>query len=141
MESLPNSLILDANILFSFFKSDSTRRHLIRELVKQEVQFFSPDFTFEEILSDKDKIKKFANIDENEFTFLLRLLTKQITSIHKEKYASLLSNAKSLSPHEKDIHYFALALFLKIPIWSDENAFKNQESIEIITTKKLLELI
>ena len=41
----------------------------------------------------------------------------------------------------KDDPYFALALSLNCPIWSDEEAFKQQSRIKVFNTKKLSELI
>lgn len=141
MLPLSKTLIIDANILFSFFKSDSVRRHLIEELLNNEFQLISPEFVLEELLSDKEKIKKFSNISESEFSFLFSVIEKIVILAPKREYFKFLSEANKISPHKKGIKddpYFALALSRNYPIWSDENEFKNQSKIKIFSTKDLL---
>ena len=38
------------------------------------------------------------------------------------------------APHAKDVPYFALALSLNCPIWSDEKSFKKQNKVEVYST-------
>jgi len=47
-EKLPRLLIVDACILFSFFKSDSIRRRIIEELPNFGCRLISPAFAFKE---------------------------------------------------------------------------------------------
>lgn len=138
--SVPELLIIDANILFSFFKSDSVRRYLIEELLNCECKLISPDFVFEELSQNKDKIMKFSKIDESEFIFLVLLLKKEIKTISESEYSEFLINAKSISPHTKDDPYFALALAFNLSIWSDEEKFKQQSKIKIFDTARLAKL-
>jgi len=42
--SIPKELIVDASILFSFFKADSARRNIFKKLLEQECKLVSPDF-------------------------------------------------------------------------------------------------
>ena len=141
MISFPRSLIPDANILFSFFKSDSTRRHVFRDLLKHDVKFFDPRLIIEEILSEKGKIKRFSYINESEFLYLFNLLDKQIEKSNKDEFEKSITEARDIAPHEKDIPYFALALSLNMPIWSDEKAFKKQSKVKVLSTKDLLNLL
>ena len=141
--SAPKSLIIDANILFSFFRSDSVRKHLIEELLNLDCELISPDFVIKELLSDKEKIKKFSGINEAEFSELFFLLKDEIKTVPKSKYKEFLSKASKLSPHDnstKDDPYFALALSTNFPIWSDEKAFKKQDEVKIFSTKEIAEL-
>ena len=131
-------IIVDANTLFSFFKPDSTRRHIFRELLKKECKFSSPDLLFNELESNKPKIIKFAHIDESDFSYLYRLLHNEIRTLSEESYSKFLPEANKISPHEKDIPYFALAIYLNCPLWSDEKAFKQQTKVKIFSTEELL---
>lgn len=137
---VPKLLIIDANILFSFFKSNSARRYLIEELLNCECKLISPDFVFEELSQNKDKIMKFSKIDESEFIFLFLLLKREIETISKSEYSKFLVKSKVISPHTKDEPYFALALAFNLPIWSDEEEFKKQSKIEIFGTARLAKL-
>ena len=144
MASLPNELIIDANILFSFFKSDSVRRHLIEELLNNDCKLSSPEFALKELLSDKEKIIKFSGISESDFTFNFSILEKEIKVVLEDEYEEFLSEANKISPHNnstKDDPYFALALSYNSPIWSDETAFKEQSKVKVFSTKDLLKLL
>src|SRR3989338_7501025 len=145
MPSLPSELIIDASILFSFFKSDSSRRKVMEELLIKGCKLFSPYFVIEELSDNKDKILRYAKIERSNFIFSLSVLQRKVKTFHEEKYSEFLSEANKLSPHEednKDDPYFALSLALnKIPIWSDEPAFKKQSEIRVFTTKELSELL
>jgi len=143
MESVPKKLVIDANILFSFFQHKSFRRYLIEELLNSDCELISPEFVFEELLNSKPKILKFSGIDNSDFDFLYSLLLSEIISVKSSKYFSSLSESDKISPHssKKDSPYFALALFSNCPIWSDEKAFLKQDKIRIFSTKDLLKLL
>ncbi|MBC7080818.1 MAG: hypothetical protein H5T44_00975 [Thermoplasmatales archaeon] len=59
----PKILIVDASILFSFFKKDSLRRELIERLPYLGYKLISPDYVFEELFKEKEKIMEFSKID------------------------------------------------------------------------------
>ena len=144
MPSLPKELVVDASILFSFFKADSVRRHLIEELLNSECRLISPEYVLSELLLDKEKIKRYSGISELEFSFLFSILEKEIRFklFPKDSYGSFLPEANKISPHAegtKDDPYFALALAKNCPIWSDEKAFKKQDKVKVVTTSELRE--
>jgi len=145
MPLLPKTLIVDANVLFSFFKSSSERRRLIEELPNLGCKLISPKFAFRELLDNKDRIKKFGKINELAFIFLFSLLELKIESFPESTYKEFLSDANKISPHPgstKDDPYFALSLlFNKCPIWSDEEAFKQQSEVKIFSTENLLKML
>ena len=141
MSSLPKELIVDASILFSFFKKESVRRHLTKELMNKGCKLFSPPFILEELRSDKEKIIKSANISHGEFEVTFSVIEKEIELISEEEYEEFIAEADKISPHEKDVPYFALALSFNMPIWSDEKEFKEQSKIEIFSTKQLFDLV
>ena len=133
-------LVVDANILFSFFRPDSERKHLVEGLLISDCELVSPEFVIEELLSDKEKIKKFSGLNESEFSELFLILEDEIMVVPKSEYDKFLSDAIKLSPHIKDAPYFALALSLNSPIWSDEKAFKKQSKVKIFSTSALSKL-
>ncbi|MBI2045523.1 hypothetical protein HYT23_05695 [Candidatus Pacearchaeota archaeon] len=145
MESIPEVLIVDANILFSFFKLESVRRYVMEELLNLDCELISPKFVFEELFKNKQKLMKFSQIDDSEFDFLYSLLEQEIKVAKESEYKEFLLEANKLSPHKedtKDDSYFALSLaFNKTPIWSDEKAFKQQSEIKVLSTKDLLKLL
>jgi len=132
-------LVVDASILFSFFKKESARRRLIKELRNRGSKLVSPDFAMEELLSDKEKVMEFAGINELGFKFLFSLLERRIEIVPKSEYEEFLFKAREISPHGRDDPYFALALSLNSAIWSDERAFKEQLRVKVFSTKELIE--
>ncbi|MEK6968674.1 MAG: PIN domain-containing protein [Nanoarchaeota archaeon] len=48
--------------------------------------------------------------------------------------------AKKISPDPDDVAYFALALYLGCPIWSNDKRLKEQNKVRIITTKELAQI-
>ncbi|HIJ03012.1 TPA: hypothetical protein HA369_01705 [Candidatus Woesearchaeota archaeon] len=65
-------------------------------------------------------------------------MEKKITISPKEDYQQYLTPAKHITPDENDTEYFALALKLSCPIWSNDKRLKNQEKIRIFSTTELL---
>ena len=141
---LPDILVVDASILFSFFEKDSARRGLIEVLPLRGSRLISPKFAFTELLDIRERIMRYAKIDESEFLFLFSLIERKIDSFPEEKYGRFLMEAAEISPHgedTKDDAYFALALAFNCPIWSDEEAFKKQDKVKILTTEDVVKLL
>ncbi|MCG2718067.1 MAG: PIN domain-containing protein [Nanoarchaeota archaeon] len=135
-------LIVDANILFSFFKPESFNRDLIKSLYIKGVRLFIPDFGLDEVLSLKARICDFCGIDESEFEKSFTLLYEIFDAVPKHKFENLIPEARKLLPeHTKDIPYFALALSLNCGIWSNEKRFKKQSNVKIFSTDDLLKIL
>jgi len=141
---IPENLIADASILFSFFKVNSSRRDVFKRLLEQECKLSSPDFVSKELSSNKPDIMKFAKINEGEFDDVMSELNNDLGEFKKSEYEKFLPEANKISPHgkgTKDDPYFALALAFNFPIWSDEAAFKLQSRVRVFTTAELLKLL
>ena len=142
---IPDELIVDASILFSFFNKLSTRRKVVKKLLDIGCNLISPEYMLDELIDNKSDIMKYAKITESEFNELFLELNNDLDTFKEESYKRFLAKANKLSPHgedTKDDPYFALSLSLnKIPIWSDEPGFNKQSEIEIFTTENLGELL
>jgi predicted nucleic acid-binding protein len=69
------------------------------------------------------------------------LLSELISVIPQSEYESFIPAASTLLPgHPKDIPYFALALKLMAPVWSNEKRFKKQSQIVVYSTTELKQL-
>lgn len=144
MERLPKTLVVDASILFSFFKRDSSRRRLIEKLPNSGCELICPRFVFRELMSDKEKVMKYGKINELSFTFLFSLLLRKVKLVSEKEFKESLPEANRISPHgeqKKDDPYFALALAFECGIWSDEIAFKQQSAVKVLNTAELLEFL
>ncbi|MDO8460566.1 MAG: PIN domain-containing protein [Nanoarchaeota archaeon] len=134
-------LVVDANILFSFFRKDSlVREIIINPNLKYNLKLFAPEKILVEIDKHKKEICEKARITKEEFNFPREVLEIFIKIIQNEVWQDKISEANKLLPdHLKDAPYLALALKLDCGIWSYDNALKKQSQVKIFTTKELLE--
>jgi predicted nucleic acid-binding protein len=138
---LPKSLVVDANILFSFFNKSSARRKIMLDVLNNGCRLQSPDFVIDELSKNKERILKFSRISGSAFDEMLAELHSAIETVPSVEYIGFLCKARDLSPHAKDDAYFALALFSNNPIWSDEVEFKKQKSVIVFTTNELFSML
>ena len=122
LEKLPRILIVDACIFFSFFKQDSDRRRIIEELSNLGCRLISPEFVFEELAKNEERIKKFGKINELGFAFSDKML-------------------EAMQLNFKDFPYLALALKLSCPIFSWDKGLKQQSRVKLLSPAEALSLI
>lgn len=133
------TLVVDANILFSFFRRETTTRELITRF--ELFRLHSPELAIEELLKYRKLICEKSKLKGVEFEEALKRL-KLFVRFEKESFfKEFLPEAKRISPDIDDVAYFALALKLGCGIWSNDKRLKKQTKIKILTTKDILELI
>ena len=73
---------------------------------------------------------------------LLAVATLPVSIVERETYAKAVPRARRLIERRDpdDIDILALALHLKIPLWSNDNDFRNT-GVEWYTTAELLQLL
>ena len=127
-------LVIDSNPLISSLISRGTRQDI---LFCDEIEPVSPDWLLFEIgkhwkeICDKSKFSK----EDLELSF--SLIRGRVKTLSLDKYSDKLPEVKDISPHLKDNEFFALALKLDCAIWSDEEAFKRQNKVEVFSSKDL----
>jgi predicted nucleic acid-binding protein len=132
-------LIIDTNVLFSFFKKDSTTRKIITLI--DLFEFYTLKSRLDEVLKHKEEVCTKANITSEEFSKTLNEIKIFVNIVKDEEIKQYGKEAKKLAPHEEDIPCFALALALNSSIWSNEEKFKNQDKIKIFSTSDLISLL
>lgn len=130
-------LVIDANILFSALIRNSVTAELIFE---EGIQLYTPEFIIQEFLKHEALIVKKTSRSKEEFNEIMHILKDVIKVFPKEEYSEFMDEAKKASPDENDIMYFALALKLKCPIWSNDKRLKNQKEVAVYSTDDLKEL-
>jgi predicted nucleic acid-binding protein len=133
-------LIVDTNILISFFRNNPVNA-IISSSSSLNLKLFIPEQVREELLRKQADVLKYAKINLEEFNRKFSELEQLLDIIPKDSFKEFELPAKTISPHEKDIPLFALALKLKCPIWSNEPAFKNQSKVNVFSTRDMVELI
>ena len=134
-------LIVGANVLFSALIKRSFTFDLFGLLSEKGLELSSPQYLLEKINKRRERLLKFSKLKDSELDFVTEFLLDKIKIISESEYDSFLSEARGLAPHAKDIPYFALALKLDCAIWSDENAFKKQSKIKVLSTEEISKLL
>ena len=132
-------LVVDTNILFSFFRENPVRFTIINSEFLG-LKLSTPEYTIEELRKNESDVLKYAKINSVQFNETLLELSKFIELIPKKSFEQFESKAKQLI-HDKDVPIFALALTLNCAIWSNEPRFKEQSSVKIFNTEDLRELL
>lgn len=126
------SALLSKGIVFEIF---------LLNRFSNKIRFISPELLFNEVGRNFGEIVKRSKLSLEELSEIFELMKKQIELVPFEEFNNFLESVKELSPHEKDIQYFALALFNNCSIWSNEKAFKEQSKIKILSDRDLLEFL
>ncbi len=133
-----NEIIIDANVLFaSLIKEGVTRRIILNE----KFSFCVPAYIIEEFLEHIGEIEQKTNVKKRILKRKLKefLRLANITVIEKEELEDFLGQANKISPDPNDIHYFALALKLNCPIWSNDKKLKEQKQAIVYNTRDMIE--
>jgi len=133
-------LIVDANILIAAFLKSALTREL---LFDEKVELFAPEYFVIEVSQTikKNKIlRKYIKLTREETEELLNFLLEPIKIIPEEEYSSFIDTATREVPLD-DAPYLALSLAIKIPIWSNDSAFKKKSLVKVYTTHELINLL
>jgi predicted nucleic acid-binding protein len=133
-------LVVDTNILFSFFKKDSFTRRFI--LSHPEIELFTPLYVFEELEEHKDEIKSKAKIGDIVFELSKKELREYVTVVPLDEFKDFWEEAKQISPDSDDVEYLAVALSLDCAIWSKDRDLKEKQfRVVVVTTEELTKLL
>ena len=132
-------LIVDANILFSALIRDSHIRHF---LILSDNSFYVPEFGLKEINRHIEIIQEKTGLNELEIKDILDkiIVLAEINIIPLDEFRNFIDTAKNISPDPDDVAYFALALKLKCPIWSNDKELKKQNVVKIYSTEELFKI-
>src|SRR4030042_1600157 len=125
-------LVVDTNVVFSLFKSDSFTNRLLRQ---HKLELFAPAKLIIELYKYSKEICSKAKVSEEKLLEDISLLPNIIE--FKNPMPSFEDKADKLISHKDDVPFLALALELNIPIWSNDDHFKEQSEVPIFKTDKL----
>ena len=127
--------VVDTNILYSYFWKQSFTRKI---LMSQNIRLISPEFALEEINANESNILRKTGLSKKEFNDVRSNLAIAVEIIPLEEYGKFLKPALSFSPDPNDVDFLALALKLKLPLWSNDSGLKKQNKVKIFSTSDLL---
>lgn len=131
-------LVVDANILFSFFQKKSFTRSFI--LNHPEIEYFTPTYVFDELEKHEGTIKKKANIEDRIYRLIIDEIKEYVEVVGVESLEPHWEKAEEDCPDPGDVHYFACALAKDCPLWSNDGKLKKQDTVKVIDTEELVEL-
>lgn len=131
-------LVLDANVIFSALLRGKPLSMFI-ELKKKGIDLITPDFLVEEFFGKVEKISKALGTNEEQtIVSFAKLFSELVRVVPEKEYAKFLSEAKQISPHVKDVPYFALSLrYDRCPIWSREPRLRRQKLVKVLSDKEV----
>ena len=129
-------IVIDTNILFSFFWKESITRKLIINLNNT---LLTPKKAKDELIKYSKEIIQKLKINQKEFNCLLEELENTIIFIGEGEYAEIIETIKDKVLDKGDYDFVALAYKNNYIIWSNDKILKSQGLVKVITTKELLE--
>ncbi len=129
-------LAANANVILSAVAGKAA----LRVFLKEDIEIVTTRFNIDEVREYLDVIAEQYGISEEILESQLKLLPLKIYPRHS--YEDLIQKAsKKLSGRdEDDIELLALAMKLKVPVWSNDRDFQHA-GIEVFTTAKLLKIL
>lgn len=131
-------LVVDANVVFSALIKDSLTAEL---LTKLDLELHAPESLIWEFNKYHAYLLRKTSRNSNEFYKILKILMQLINVAGNKNLINFLTKAQEISPDFGDIDYFALALKLDCPIWSNDRRLKSQNIINVYSTQELLKII
>lgn len=130
-------IVVDTNRIIASLIKNSYSRDII---FNNKFEFFTPQFTTEEIYKYKSEILEKSGMKEEDFDTLFSILFEKIKIVSKNEYESFLKEAEKLITDPKDFPFVALCLAINAEgIWTEDKHFLSQKKIKIFTTQELSE--
>ena len=132
--------VVDANILIAAFLKDATTREL---LLKEKIELLAPEQLLKEIkpLLKNPKLRKRLKLNDADLYELSNAILSRIEFVPEKIFIAFIKKAISLTAYAEDAPYIALSLALKIPLWSNDSALKEQSAVTVFATGELIKLL
>ena len=131
-------LVVDANVAISMLISKGLKHKLF---FSERIEANSPDRILFEIGKHWVELSDKSGISEKDLELALSAIRLQLTTFSLNNLSNWLKEGADISPDPDDSEYFALALKLNCPIWSEEKLLKEQDKVKVFNTKELWELL
>ena len=130
-------MVIDTNILFSLFWKGSRVWKLVSS---PDIDCISPKYALDELFKNREEIEAKAVISPEEFGTIVRAIEYFVEFVHPSAYLPKIKEAEGVSPHLKDVPFFALALAENAAICSEERLLKRQEHVRVFSKAETLRL-
>ena len=131
-------IVIDTNVILSMLIRPGKP---IDTFFNQRLQICAPALLFSEFENNKDDALEKTRLEAEEFELLYNILKANTAVIQEEDFLLFRERAKEICPDPKDIVFFALAVYLKCPIWSNEKKLKKQDVVTVYATHELMNFL
>jgi predicted nucleic acid-binding protein len=133
-------LVVDTNRIIAALVRDGVSRRIITHF---NGELITIGFSVEELEEHKEEILKKAKISETDLEMILDKLFSKLTVLDDKVVEIYMKEAKEImgTVDSADVPFIAAALATKSPIWSDDKHFKKQNTVNVLTTKELIEML
>lgn len=128
-------MVVDANILISLLIAKGSKRELF---FSGQVTPCSPEFVLFEVGKYWKRISEGSGVPEDKLESAFEGVRMQMRTFLLEDIMQWLEESRQFSPDRDDAEYFALALKLGCPVWSEDKLLKKQSRVEVLSTAELL---
>lgn len=130
-------VVVDTNVLFSFFKRGSATRDLI---LNCPFDLISPKFALVELRKYSPLITKKAKISEEDFELIFKELKKIVEFVDASVYVNCVCEVEGFCLDKKDVDFLALTFFEESFLWSNDSVLKSQDKVKVYSTREVVDL-
>ena len=95
----------------------------------------------EGIEKHSEELRKRMEVSKEEFDVALSLILSNATVVNRSQYEQYEERAKNVCPDPKDFAFFALALAMRVPLWTNETRLEKQKEVMVYDTKDIIILV
>lgn len=129
-------LVIDANVLMSMLIAGGKASTLLNS-----VELFAPEFLLGEVWEHEIEIQSKSKLSPKGFRTALSIFASKIKFIPFFEFVDFISKAEKACPDPDDVEYFALALSLGCPLWSNDKQLKSQAVVKVFSTSELMQFL
>lgn len=128
-------LVVDANIIISILIAKGSKHKLF---FSDKIKSNSPDRILFEIGKHWSDLSEKSGLSETNLEVEFAAVRMQFNTFSLNELSNWTKEGVTISPDPDDAEYFALAMKLDCPIWSEEKRLKKQSKVKVYNTVELL---
>lgn len=132
-------LVIDANVFIAALISP--HGHTACLFFLDFLRLYAPEFLLDELEKHKEEISAKAGLSEEDFRRASAILEARVKFVSLTELIVFFPSAKRISPDPDDMAYFALALKLCCPLWSNDGQLKSQPEVKVFSTSELIQFL
>ena len=107
-------------------------------IFNKNLVLFAPKLALEELEKHYSLIRTKTSLNDYELFSILSDVKSHIRFISEKQYKSNIDIGLKFCPHKNDTAFFALALTLNCPLWSNDKKLKEQSVVKVFSTQDLV---